>query len=368
MVDSNIIKALFTLLRSGLWNKPIDDVSCFPLSETSWGVLYNIAVSQTVEGVLYDGVQKLSADFFPPRNILLNWIVKVDRIEKSNITMNKCIEQQSLFFKKLNVNPVLLKGQAVGRFYPNPFRRVCGDIDWYFNDVNESKEVERVLKTKNIKIFRSTVDSCNYSWKTCEVEHHTKLFDIFNPFARRKLVNIQQVEWENFHNGNNSLNYSVLPPGLNIVQVNLHILKHLLSFGVGLRQFCDSAILYANLEDEYDKDWLLKLYKDIGVINWINVLHDLLVNYIGLSPQKLPFSLKENVSSEWMVEDILATGNFGFYDDRYIGRVKNNKLERKNTLRKLWSSFQQYLPLAPYEAISFPLVHFLERFKSLTIG
>lgn len=368
MVDSNVIKALFTLLRSGLWNKPTDDLSCFPLEIAEWKCLYDIAIAQTVDGIVYDGIQRLPKAFFPPREILLKWVVRINYIESSNSTMNACIEEQVVFFDKINVKPILLKGQGIARYYPNPKHRVCGDIDWFFASDKESKLVENKLKANNIKIHSDTTASTNYLWRKCLVENHTKLFDVFNPIARYKLENIRKQLPAVNGCIDGGIVYNSLPPNLNILQVNLHILKHLLSFGIGLRQFCDSAILYAHLDGKYNKDWLYAKYNELGIINWTHVLHDLLVNYIGLPEKNLPFSIKDDSSSTWMVNDTLSTGNFGFYDNTYTIMKKDNTIQRKNKSKKLLYSFQQYFHLAPYEAISFPIVHFLERFKSITIG
>ncbi|MCI0920747.1 nucleotidyltransferase family protein [Sphingobacterium rhinopitheci] len=365
MLDSNVVTAFFTLLRSGLWGTPVDNLMCFPLTDTEWNLLYNIAVAQTVEGIVYDGIQNLPQDNLPSRIILLTWVVKVNRIEITNKKMNNCIEEQVLFFNSLNVKPILLKGQGVASYYVEPKHRVCGDIDWYFDNENDSKLVEEALSNQNILISKPTIDSSNYYWKQCEVEHHTKLFDVFNPFARYRLKN---VENDFLKNRGKVDSYYILPPNINILQVNLHILKHLLSFGIGLRQFCDSAVLYAKLETKYDKQWLHKIYEDIGIIKWIHVLHHLLVNYLGLPEKSLPFAIKPYTTSKWMAEEILSTGNFGFFDENFNTKNSDNLIIRKNKSKKLLYSFRTYFLLAPYEALSFPIVHFVERFKALRIG
>lgn len=364
MTKSNIEKAFFTLLRSGLWNRPVDDLACFPLGESEWKSLYNIAVAQTVEGIVYDGLQQLTAEMLPSRDLLLNWVVKISKIEHSNTVMNNCIKEQLSFFKKLNVIPILLKGQGLANYYPNKEHRVCGDIDWYFQKKDDNKKVLSALEANNVKIAQSTVESMNYRWRNCEVEHHTKLFDVFNPFARKRLNKISANILVDKIAGDT---YVTLPANLNIIQVNLHILKHLLAFGIGIRQFCDSAVLYAKLDGDYDKEKLYSIYKEIGIINWIHVLHDMLVNYLGLSADKLPFALKPNSCSKWMVNDVLATGNFGFYDDKFSVRATNT-IKRKNKSKKIMYSFKRYFFLAPFEALSFPIVHFVDRFKALSIG
>jgi hypothetical protein len=37
-----------------------------------------------------------------------------------------------------------------------------------------------------------------------------------------------------------------------MLQVNAHILKHLLSFGIGIRQLCDAARLYKTYHNQVD--------------------------------------------------------------------------------------------------------------------
>lgn len=364
MFDTRVLNAFFTLLRSGLWDSDIDDLSCFPLANDEWQQLFNISKSQTVEGIVYDGIMKLPAPLQPTREILLRWVILVNNIERKNESMKQCIKEQNQFFHKLGIKPILLKGQGISQFYVHANHRVSGDIDWYFKDKKDSLVLLEELNRRNVKVFRSTINNLDFKWRTCEVDTHVKLFDVFSPLAKYKLDNIknkQFLEEGGFRvNGNN---FNTLPPNLNILQVNLHILKHLLLYGIGLRQFCDSAVLYNKMHGMYKCEWLEDIYKDIKVINWIHVLHHFLVHYIGLPKTKLPFPLVGGVSSTWLMEDIISTGNFGFYDNDYAVIKDGKIISRKKKGKRLWQSFKQYFPLAPYEAICYPIVHTLGKFK-----
>jgi len=363
--DSKVAKAFFTLLRSGLWDKSIDDLDCFPIQDSEWEAVYKLALAQTVEGLVYDGVNKLPKAYLPPRKLLLGWVVRVSKLENLNAMMNSCITEQVSLFDRLKVSVVLLKGQGLATYYKLPNHRVCGDIDWFFDSKKESKLVESVLIRNRVNITHQTDDSIYYKWKMCEVEHHTKLFDVFSPIASYKLKKLKKAFFKDKIKVND---FYSLPPNLNILQINLHILKHLLAFGIGLRQFCDSAILYASMEGKYDKNWLYKTYKDIGVINWVHDLHHLLVNYLGLPFSSLPFGIRSNSSSKKMIEDVLMAGNFGFFDEKHNELTAANIIERRNKSSRLWYSFKRYFSVAPYEAISFPFVHFAERFKAIASG
>lgn len=140
-----------------------------------------------------------------------------------------------------------------------------------------------------------------------------------------------------------------------MLQVNAHILKHLLSFGIGIRQLCDAARLYKTYHNEVEGTVLKVVYTKLKIIKWIELLHEVLVKYIGLSKENLPFPLERNQSADWMMEEIWKSGNFGFHDERY---QQENSGKREGTKRRLWSSFIKYVPYAPMEALSFPLVHF----------
>ena len=356
MLEDKVAKAFFTLLRAGLWNKSIDSIDCFPLSKADWDTLFRISVQQTVEGIVFDGIQMLSSDLLPPREMHIKWLVRVEKIEQRNRWMNDILAEQVAFFSKESIQPILLKGQGLAICYENPGRRVCGDIDWYFQTTDEFYKADRLLAKYGIVTEATAGYSSFYLWRDCEIDHHQKLFDIHNPFLSGYLQHLQQ------HEKNLSVIISiqkeevVLPsPLLHMLQVNAHILKHLLSFGIGIRQLCDAARLYKTYHNEVEGTVLKTVYTKLKIIKWIELLHEVLVKYIGLPKENLPFPLERNQSADWMMEEIWKSGNFGFHDERY---QQENSGKREGTKRRLWSSFIKYVPYAPMEALSFPLVHF----------
>ena len=67
--------ALLTLLRSGLWERELDNSSCFPLSEDDWEMLFTMSRQQTVTGIVFQGLQYLPDGMFPPETLLIRWTV-----------------------------------------------------------------------------------------------------------------------------------------------------------------------------------------------------------------------------------------------------------------------------------------------------
>jgi len=357
MLKTKVAQAFFTLLRSGLWNKPVDSEECFPLSEPEWRKVFEVSIQHTVEGIVFDGIQKLSSGKFPPKEIHIKWLLLTEKISQRNTQMNEIIAEQNAFFSKNDVYPVLLKGQSLAVYYDNPSRRVCGDIDWWFQSRKDFKKANELLNKRGIRPESTAGYSNVYQWKTFEIDNHIKLFDLHNPFCFRYLNALKSLEKNQFIrldiNGEKVL---TLSPFLQILQANAHILKHLLSFGIGIRQLCDIARLYQNYHDKINGLYQKQVYKRLKIIKWIYLLHEVLVEYIGICENYLPFKSYKTQKADWMMADIYKSGNFGFYDSKYHDM---NSHKRKNKKRKILNQQIKYFPYASMETVSFPLVHLL---------
>src|SRR5690606_9245173 len=230
--------------------------------------------------------------------------------------------------------------------------RICGDVDWYFNSKDQYLAANSLFMDLGAEVSSMAGFSSEYTWRSIIVEHHQRMFDIHSPFATSYLKNLerdfyqQRVQFD--VHGSTLL---VPAPMLMILQVNAHILKHLLSFGLGIRQLCDSARLYYEFHNDVNGPELQKVYRRLGILKWVDLLHVILVKHIGLPTRYLPFELSEKVEADWMMDEIWRSGNFGFYDSG-----------REQATRQIWSNMKKYVKYAPMEAISFPVMQFYSKF------
>ncbi len=362
MQMENKLKDIFLqLLKIGLWGegKLLLDP---PLSQQEWLKLHTYAINHTVEGLIYDSFDFLDEDQLPPYSLRLKWTVRVDKIERYNQQINGVIADQYKAFCEIVLKPIMQKGQGVADCYRSPLHRMSGDIDWYFED-NGYEKARSFLKEKNIAFRDLAAFSLDYNWSNVTIEHHKKLFDIQNPFKASYLSRLKQHYKDKYQTLLvMDTPVKLLAPELQIFQVNIHILKHLLAFGIGLRQLCDSARLYYTYSSQIDSEALKKIYSDTGVLNWVHVLHALLVKYLGLPSTALPFPYPKELDPEWMLNEIWFSGNFGFYDPRFEdGKITALSAQPDGAYR-LWSSFKRYFKYAPQEAFFFPIVQTYSRF------
>lgn len=354
----------FQLLRIGLWGKETLLLSQ-PLAEADWIKIRAYAINHTLEGLIYDSFSYLEEDQLPPQSLRIKWTVRVDQIERHNSKMNEVIAAQYTSFTKQGLKPILQKGQGIAACYKVPQHRISGDIDWYFEDQGYAQARE-ILKDKKVEFQDTAGFSLDYDWKGIHIEHHKKLFDIRSPLKSnllKKLENSYKNQQQELTI--NATSIKLLAPELQLLQVNAHILKHLITFGIGLRQLCDSARLYAHVSTQIDPQALKNIYRAAGILDWTHLLHQILVNYLGLPKESLPFPYPDNCDAGWMMDEIWYSGNFGQHDERFKdGKISVISVHPEGAYR-MWLNFKRYLRYAPQEVLFFPIVHTYSKFLGI---
>ena len=98
-------------------------------SDEEWHELFEEAKQQTLLGIMYEGLCRLSSDQKPPRQLLIDWHASVQKIICDNKRLNHDTVWVSQRWEKLGYRNVILKGQGNALLYPDPMLRVPGDID-----------------------------------------------------------------------------------------------------------------------------------------------------------------------------------------------------------------------------------------------
>lgn len=345
-MDQRVEKAFVSLLQTGLWGATVDVFEIFALSYSEWFSLYRLAKDQTVEGLVFDAIIRLPGQYQAPKELMLKWLVRVDAIERENIKKNKITLEISTFLKTHHIDAILLKGSSLAVYYTKPLLRLSGDVDLYFEDPDIFNRANQLIKQRGVYIGAGALSSTFYKWKGCEIEHHSKLTDIVNPLCESYLRKLEKQET------NNKISINLNEEGIRTpsllmthIQVNAHILKHFMGFGIGLRQFCDVARLYYHTSKSLNGEELKLIYKKLGICRWMELIHCFLVDQLGLDAEFLPYQIQWHEDSQWLMTDVLTVGNFGFQ-----GHQKKNKLYPAVLSRLIKA--QKY---APYEAFWFPI-------------
>lgn len=321
-------RALLTLLRAGLWGQAPDNSLSLSLSANEWTGVYRLAGEHTVTALAFQGLSLLPADKLPPQPLLMRWTAETDAVERRNRQMNGVLGQLYADFHARGLKPVLQKGQGIARYYNDPLTRVCGDIDLYFPDAEAWDKALALLREQGIRPERQADKSLAYVYHGITVEHHKQLFDLYNPFVQdliRKLESRKGFRSISLPS-NPDIRIAVPSPFLDLLLQYLHILKHAVSRGIGLRQLCDMARTCYTWHGETDPAEIKETCDRLGIGKWCPLLHTFLTEELGLPPTCLPYH--ETAPTASPLSDIVwRGGNFGQYTRS--GRIKTNAFRRK---------------------------------------
>jgi len=359
-VEDRSLPAFLEALRSSLWGLPIQHSFYEDLTRKEWISIFKMSFHQTVEGHVADAIRSLPERLLPPQDLLFKWIVRLQRIDDKNQKMAEVISYQGWLFQESGVKAYLQKGHGVSQYYQKPEIRVGGDIDWYFPSREDYSKANQLMKGQGERFQVQAGYSSGYYFDGIETEHHLKLIQLRNPFILSYVKDlVKDLSKRNIWKDFGDTPVEIPAPILNIIQVNAHILKHQVTYGIGLRQLCDAAILYNEFHKQIDGNELMEIYKKLGMLNWSHVFHRVLVDLLELDEKVLPYVIEEKKGVEWMKEYILRTGNFGFYDP--LNPDINKPGGRVNRTERLFSNFKQLFPLAPIETVCFPFVHLFSK-------
>lgn len=307
-------EGLFALVRCGLWHTGSYPQNTGSAGEQFWKDVYGMARRQTVTGLVYDAFSVLTEDVLPPDKVLFAWAAAADAVERENRRMNRALAGLLAMFRAGGVDPVLQKGQGVARFYESPMLRECGDIDFYFPDRKDAGKAVELLGEQGVKVENMPDGSCHYTWQGVVVEHHPRLMDIYNPFARKLLGELEREHGFSMVKlaSCDGLEVRVPSPFLELLMLNTHIMKHALGWGIGLRQLCDMALACRGLQGLYESSEMKAVSARLGITRWNRLLHEFMAVRLGLDRGYMPY--QDYAPDCTRLERIVMRGgNFGLH-------------------------------------------------------
>lgn len=309
----------FELLQVSLGNR--NRLSRAP-SEKEWEEIYDESGRQAVTGILLHGIDRLPAEQRPSQAVLLQWIGEGQIIEQQNRLLDERCCQLLNNLEVHGLKGAILKGQGIAKLYLNDNHnenenlaalRQPGDIDVYvdcglkgaleFAKSIGQKDVEWDYKHLHLKV-----------WDDTEVEMHYRVEVLLNLWKNRKL--------QKWFRENNALLYSenngfTTPKTLfNVFYILLHIYRHFLYEGVGMRQIVDYYMVLrtVNLEKQ-SVGYALDTVSDFGIDKFARGLMWVMKESLGM-PEEWMLWEPDKKKGKYILNQVMKGGNFGHYDDR----------------------------------------------------
>lgn len=363
-------KALFALLRAGLWEK---EARLSTLEGIDFEEVYRLAEYQSVTGLVAAGIEHLSG-VKVPQGVVLQFVSTALQLESRNRAMNEYLKTLITKLRKAEVYALLLKGQGIALCYDKPLWRACGDIDLFLSDDNykKAKQILSPLATsiEPEEVYKKHLGLAIDDWL---VELHGNLYSSLSRRVERVLDGIYQ---DTFYKGevrswdNGGTQVFMMSKENDALYVFTHILQHYFHGGIGLRQICDWCRLLWTFRDTLNYEMLESRIRKMGLMTEWKAFAYFAVKELGMPDNAIPFS--EN-NTKWqrkagqIKEYIIKTGNFGNRDLRYVRDA--SYLNRKfQSLRNAIGETLLHFRTFPLDSIRFFVYYSFIRFQALVRG
>jgi hypothetical protein len=310
----------------------------------SWADLLQFAKKQSVVGVYWQGVKRMSGleTNRPSEDDVMDWMVEVSKIAKRNRKVNAVAVKVIKGFRQKGFEACVLKGQGNALLYPDPSSRTSGDIDVYVHPQqqggrwrNDEAAIRKIITfCKGLdKLARAVYHHIDIpAVDKVPVEVHYRATWLNAPVNNRRLQNLLST----LLSRKDGTKHVALPeeagditiPGFsfNVVFQLSHILNHLLHEGVGLRQLVDYYyLLRSHACSKEDQAWLDTSLKRCGLHQISSAVSWVLANVLGL-PERYLITKPNERYGQQLMREMIAGGNFGKYDERLLSGTSHSKL------------------------------------------
>ena len=318
-----------------------------------WQMMFRMAHVQALVGVCYGALQRLPQDQLPPLDILDRWARMADKVAGIYRLHEERVRDLEAILERLGLHGCVLKGTGLARLYPEPERRMCGDIDVWLSGTHAS--ILQALKPA-CPVREVIYQECKADFfDDVQVEVHFHPCKMYNPFLNARLQ--RYLSDHSPIRPDRALTYPDL--SFHAVQCMAHMFHHYLEGGLGLRQMMDYYFVLRALEPA-DREALTGTLRWLGMGPFTAAMMESLRFNFGLEEEYF-LCPPDPVLGRKLMEEAIRGGNFGVLDTRNYGKENETLLarfRRKNA--RVLSHLRQYpreVAWAPYARVS----HFVWR-------
>lgn len=352
-----VTELLFELIQVSLGNK---EKFCFSPSEDEWVELFEQAIKHSIAGVLFVGLEKtINTTHCKIPEIFFEWFGTQQQIATSNELQNLRSKEIYNIFRKAGFRSCVLKGQGTAMYYQQPEYRQCGDIDLWVE--GDRDDVVKFIEIKGYQI--DCIDIKNAEVKFFEdvpVEIHFRPNCMYEPIVDKRLQNFFRRNADTqFSAFDEQLGFAHTTNAFDLVYCIVHIYRHFFSEGIGLRQVVDyyyilSKSVANDRQSAFHDLCRFRMTSFVGGVMFI------LVEKLGMSAERLLCEPNKK-HGEFLLKEILISGNFGLYDHRTRKIDKQKRFVRGFVMLRRNLRFVRYYPTEVLCSPFWKLYHYFWR-------
>lgn len=264
---NDLKEMFFFFLRRGLCGKPYTDKTVIVLARRDWEELFGMACAQAVSGLFVDGVACTS--WRPERDLWEQWLAHVLYLEHINERIARRGNEWVGLLAEEGIKAYVFKGASAATWYPHPLHRSFGDIDMVVDEGWE--KLKRLLGRRGIPFRNERGDLAVDEEGLTTIEFHRCCESLYNPVTNARFRALQRSGQGN---------------ELYLVCLIVHLRRHFLTYGIGLKQVCDVVMMLRHAP--LDQRKLARMLRRLRLEKFCGVLFGFIDTYLGGS-KEYPF-------------------------------------------------------------------------------
>ncbi len=319
-------ETLVTLLKIGIGSAGAQEEEIVPLrnfSMSQWKEIWELAMCQGVDAIVFDGVQKIyqlhKKDLVAIQESLsewLDWLMEgtdsMTYFVQQNVKQKDVISRLSEIWGEQGILMMVFKGQANAALYPIPGHRPTGDIDCYL--FGEAEKGDRILQDLGAEVSFNWYRHSKITFDGETIENHRvfghtrgskkltamekELIAMLSPLAMAPIAGCGRA---------------LMPPAqFNACFLTYHALRHFLAEGLRIRQILDWAVFLQREQDHVDWPAFNDFCRRYGLDRFAAVMNYMAVKDLGVSVAQAD-SLMDGTYAERVWQGILHNDE-GFFN------------------------------------------------------
>lgn len=320
-------------------------------TEEEWMELFELSSKQSLLGVTMAAVDAIPRREGPSLRIYARWAMFAEKLEKANRHFLEVSADLSSEFQAAGMRSCVLKGQGTAALYPQPLRRQSGDIDIWVEG-----GCDKVLSyLKGYEFGEIVYHHCDpKDLRDVKVEVHFMPSWMNSFILDRRLRKWFDAEADTqFENRSAGLGFSTPTPAFAAVFSLLHVFRHVMDEGIGLRQLMDYYYILKALPAS-DRAMVSATIQSLRLTRFARAVMHVMKVVFEIEDDSC-FVSPDSRLGAFLLEEVMIAGNFGFYDKRNAHRRGESRVAK--TLRKTRRQFR-FFGLCPREVLAAPIFKF----------
>ncbi len=322
---TNESKYLLDTIKSMLHDESmLDEQNTYGLVEIDYNKVFKLAKSN---GIASMAAYRICNDNSVPEDIRKKFDLERIKITAQQIKQSNAVYELEEIFDKSQTKALLLKGSIIKDLYPNPFMRSMSDVD-FFMEESDIKQIRSAITTCGFEDkSHGFIGECVFKKDVVTVEIHSNIESIGNIYGEKVFKNefpnacsIQEVMdiWTHTEPVEGS-NYTLqLTPKYHYLYIVMHMMRHFLSSGTGIRSFIDLWIMNHRYGAKWNREELNELLDRFGLLKFEQYALALTDRWFDIDTENCIETEIDNEALDSMEEYVLKSGAYGLNSNHVL--------------------------------------------------